>query len=189
MADMWYDKEAGAYFKKVPGTDRVIKVGGAEDLAMQKAHKDREEAFQKQHYYNRFKDYSDDHAKLFGADSNRDSELFYRGVGNNWRYALQDRAANRGSPFGQWNRNGFYEDTSASIDPRDRAMMSVRRVMLVHRVRLSPCQSPSWGWWRTSWSCPCPARAAPCSTARCCAAQAATGPRAAQKSSPGTAQI
>lgn len=123
MADMWYDKEAGGFVRKVPGTDRVIKMGGEEDLAMQKAYEDRERAFKKQHYYNRHKDYSGDYAKLFGADNNRDSELFYRGVGHNWRYALQDRTLNRGLPFGQWDNNGYYEDSSASIDQRDRAMM------------------------------------------------------------------
>lgn len=124
MANMWYDKDTGKWMMKVPGTDRVIEMGGAEDEAMKDAYRDREKAFRAKHYYDRFKDYSGDHAKLFGADnSTRGSELFYAGPGHNWRYALQDRAAHRGDPFGRWQATGFYEGASSSIDPEWRALM------------------------------------------------------------------
>lgn len=84
--NMWYSKEAGGFVRRVPGTDRVIKLGGAEDVAMQNSYQKERDAFFKEHDWDKRKNYMDNVANLEGMAQ-------HASFGNHtsWKHALNDR--------------------------------------------------------------------------------------------------
>lgn len=119
MASMWYSKEHGGFVRSVPGTNKVIAVGGAEDQAMSDAYRAQQNAFMDANFYDRNKDYSGMFSSMFG-----DSSGGYSGPNDNWFRALEQRNALREQ--GIWDNVSRYENRVRYQDPAKQAQLLAR---------------------------------------------------------------
>jgi len=157
MARMWYDKEQGGWFQKVPGTDRVVRMGGAEDTAMKEQARERQAASDAENLFMWDRDYGDMYSKLYGAGIQGDSRpSFMRDAGGgNWdlsdytegswrnqfngrmralreKDAVEDADFFTGQAGGGYGLHGFNELSSArgrggDVFQRNNAIMDMHR--------------------------------------------------------------
>lgn len=137
MASMWYSKEAGGFVRRVPGTDRVIKVGGAEDTQMSQESLQQKRQLADSLSYSKNKDYSAGFSGLFGADTGGD--FHYSGPNARWTHAMEDRLGNRMK--GDYDNAGWYENSTRTMDPELQRQMANRNNTIEAMMRQGYSQS------------------------------------------------
>jgi len=83
---------------------------------------ERNRKFLAENTFKKGKDYSGDFAGLFGADVNRESPLYYKGPGDRWMYALNERMDLR-SDGRYGSAETMYERFQSTMDQDNRALM------------------------------------------------------------------